>query len=226
MPRELTLAEMHFLVAFKSGLLSSNLEPSTEVQVIEKALNCSKSESLKWLTLVDGALSGNIPMQTPNLLRAIDDFMGNPSLVVRSANHFAVEHNIAANFVGASVDNAVAGTFDLSEIRAQVLHLLRHFQMKAFSTGSKGFFCQGKLQDSAGNRYQGQVMAVLIGSKTNVHMQMSSDVETAKQLVIENLEKLASKTFSNGKIGYYCTFKIAIGSERFQTSIQVVKITK
>jgi hypothetical protein len=96
-------------------------------------------------------------------------------------------------------------------------------RQKSFSTGSKGFYGQDKIE-VGGKRYQAQVTAVLIGSKGNPRLKVQANAEQAQAaLVTDLIEKgLAAKEFSSGKTGYRTQGKVQIGGQVFQAQAQAV----
>ena len=111
-----------------------------------------------------------------------------------------------------------------SEIRLAFRNLLDHLDFKLFSSGSQGFYCQGKVALDDGRRYQAQVTAVLIGSKADLTVDVRTTRDEMTFALQPLLEKLENKTFKTGRIGYYSNGKVKVGSERFQVGIQAVEI--
>jgi hypothetical protein len=100
-------------------------------------------------------------------------------------------------------------------------------QPKTFSTGSKGFYGQDKIE-AAGQRYQAQVQAVLVGSKGNPRIKVQANADQAKAALVTDLidRGLETKTFSTGKTGYRTQGKVQIGDQIYQASAQVVLLAK
>jgi hypothetical protein len=102
-----------------------------------------------------------------------------------------------------------------------------HLDHKTFSTGSKGFYGQGKI-DAAGKRYQAQVTAVLVGSKGNPRVTVQANPDQAKAALVTDLidKGVEPRTFSSGKTGYRAQGKVQIGGQTYQTSVQAVLLAK
>jgi vancomycin permeability regulator SanA len=100
-------------------------------------------------------------------------------------------------------------------------------EQKNFSTGSKGFYGQGKIE-AGGKRYQAQVMAVLIGSKGNPRMKVQANAEQAKAALLTDLidKGVPAADFSTGKTGFRTQGKVQIGGQTYQTSVQAVLLAK
>ena len=98
---------------------------------------------------------------------------------------------------------------------------------REFSTGSKGFFGQDKIE-VAGKRYQAQVQAVLIGSKGNPKMRaMATDDQVKAALIAGLIDKgVPARDFSSGKSGFRAQGKIQVGDETYQASVQAVLLAK
>lgn len=96
-----------------------------------------------------------------------------------------------------------------------------------FSTGSKGFFGQDKI-DLGGKRYQAQVMAVLIGSKNDPKARVRATADQVQAALIADLiEKGVPATqFKSGKTGYRAMGKVQVGDETYQSSVQAVLLGK
>lgn len=96
-----------------------------------------------------------------------------------------------------------------------------------FSTGSKGFFGQDKIE-AGGKRYQAQVMAVLIGSKGNPRVKVQANADQAKAaLVTELIDKgVPAVEFKTGKTGFRAQGKVQIGGQTYQSSVQAVLLAK
>jgi hypothetical protein len=97
-------------------------------------------------------------------------------------------------------------------------------EYKSFSSGSQGFFRQGKIARSDGRRYQSQISAVLIGSKANLTVHLKASQEEIAQAVKGLLAHVGAKTFSTGKVGYFGNGKCRVRDEKFQVQIQAVQI--
>jgi len=111
-----------------------------------------------------------------------------------------------------------------AEMRLAFRNLLDHLDFKLFSSGSQGFFCQGKITLDNGRRYQAQVTAVLIGSKDDLTMHVHTTRDEMTFALQPLLDRLENKTFKTGRVGYYANGKAKVDTERFQVGIQAVEI--
>ena len=110
-----------------------------------------------------------------------------------------------------------------SEVVASLRGLLEKIELKSFSSGSKGFFVQGKIT-AGGLRYQSQVSAVLIGSRNDPMLQVHANERDVQIALSDEVSGIARKTFSSGKQGYYLSLKLHLKDQRFQVSMQAVAI--
>jgi hypothetical protein len=101
-------------------------------------------------------------------------------------------------------------------------------EQKSFSTGSKGFYGQDKIEIGGGKRYQAQVQAVLIGSKGNARIKVQATADQARAALTADLvdKGLEAQTFSTGKTGYRAQGKVVIGDQTYQASAQAVLLAK
>src|SRR5664280_1726315 len=102
-----------------------------------------------------------------------------------------------------------------------VAEVARDVVRKDFATGSKGFHAQGKLVIDGG-RYQVQVQAILVGSKTDPTARMIVKDEAMREALATFAEDMAPRVFSSGKAGWYIQGKVNVGGQRFQASAQAV----
>lgn len=109
------------------------------------------------------------------------------------------------------------------ELRMAFQGLLDHLTFKVFSSGSQGFFVQGKIT-FGGDRYQAQVTAVLIGSKRNLTVDVHATRDEVAYELTPLLDQLEAKRFKTGRTGFYTNGKAQVGAERFQVGIQAVQI--
>jgi hypothetical protein len=99
--------------------------------------------------------------------------------------------------------------------------LLAGLAPKEASTGSKGFMATQKVVID-GCTYQAQVSAWLIGSKADPKSKVKASIEDVRAGLAAIVP--SEKTFSSGKTGYHGQGKVVIGSERFQSAVQLVKV--
>ncbi len=111
-----------------------------------------------------------------------------------------------------------------SEIQAAFRKLLDRLEFKLFTSGSQGFYCQGKIVIENSKRYQAQVTAVLIGSRNDLTITLQATKEEVAYALFPILDSLQSKTFKTGRVGYYTNGKATVGMERFQVAIQAVQL--
>ena len=110
------------------------------------------------------------------------------------------------------------------ELSDRFRDLSNFLEFKLFSSGSQGFYCQGKIKLDDGTRYQSQVTAVLIGSKNDLTINMVTSREDIGFALIPVFKKLEAKTFKTGRTGFYASGKAQVGTERFQVGIQAIQI--
>jgi hypothetical protein len=96
-----------------------------------------------------------------------------------------------------------------------------------FSTGSKGFFGQDKIE-AEGRRYQAQAQAVLIGSKNNPRAKVRATADQVQAALIADLidKGVPEKEYSSGKTGYRAQGKVQVGDETYQAAVQAVLLAK
>jgi hypothetical protein len=96
---------------------------------------------------------------------------------------------------------------------------------KDFTTGTKGFHGQDKIE-IGGQRYQAQISAFLIGSKTDPKARVLATVDQMKTAVIAELinKGVPAKTFGSGSTGYRTQGKVQVGDESYQVQVQAVLI--
>ena len=111
-----------------------------------------------------------------------------------------------------------------AELVDKVREMLYKVDFKVFSSGSQGFYRQGKIRLADGTRYQAQVSAVLIGSKHDLTVGMTTNREDIGFAAGPLVDSIEAKTFRTGRLGYYGQGKVKVGPERFQVSLQAVQI--
>ncbi|GAA3120253.1 hypothetical protein GCM10010466_08920 [Planomonospora alba] len=94
---------------------------------------------------------------------------------------------------------------------------------KVFSTGSKGFHGSAKITVD-GVRYQCQAQAVLVGSKQDPNAVVRATTEEMGAALSGLLEDLQPRTFSSGKTGFRADGKVEAHGQRFQSSVQAVRL--
>jgi len=116
------------------------------------------------------------------------------------------------------------GTQSNSDLQSAFRSLLDHLDFKLFSSGSQGFYCQGKIVLGDGQRYQAQVTVVLIGSKNDLTINVEASRDEITFALLPILDKIQNKSFKTGRDGYYANGKAQLGKERYQVGIQAVQI--
>ena len=99
---------------------------------------------------------------------------------------------------------------------------------KAFTTGSKGFFGQEKIEVD-GRTYQAQVQAILIGSKADPDMVARATADQMKAALAAHLisNGVPPTTFvKSGNTGYRAQAKVPVGDETYQAQVQAVLLVK
>lgn len=112
-----------------------------------------------------------------------------------------------------------------AELAAKLASLVENDLLpKTFSTGSRGFFGQGKLT-AGGERWQATVSVVLVGSKDDASMTVAAELADVAERVASmvNMEA-AERTFSSGKRGVYAQGKVTVAGQRYQVSAQAVHV--
>lgn len=95
---------------------------------------------------------------------------------------------------------------------------------KKFSTGSKGFYANGKITVD-GARYQASAMAVLIGSKDNPKARVAASTEEITAALTDMVQAgVPACQFKTGKAGYRTQGKAEAHGQRFQVSVQAVRL--
>ncbi|GAA2653605.1 hypothetical protein [Nonomuraea recticatena] len=97
-------------------------------------------------------------------------------------------------------------------------------ESKVFSTGLQGFHGCGKITVE-GVRYQASCQAVLVGSKDDPSISLLASLEEISAalagLVVDGLQ---ARRFSTGRTGFRADGKVQAGGQRFQASVQAVRL--
>jgi hypothetical protein len=114
----------------------------------------------------------------------------------------------------------------MSDVNQELATLVKsELAPKKFSTGSKGFYANGKLIFD-GARYQANVMAVLLGSKDNPRARVQASAEEITAALTAMIEAgVPACTFRSGKTGYRVQGKVEAHGQRFQASAQAVRLS-
>jgi hypothetical protein len=114
----------------------------------------------------------------------------------------------------------------MSDITAQLSGLIKtDLKAKDFKTGSKGFFGSAKVTGADGTRYQAQAQAVLIGSKDDPKAKTRASVEEIRAALTSLVQDgVPAASFNSGNTGYRTTGKVEAHGQRYQASIQAVKL--
>ena len=121
------------------------------------------------------------------------------------------------------VDLANDGEEDV--LKRLMIAFCDRLEFKLFSSGSQGFYRQGKLVVDTGRRFQSQVTAVLIGSKNNPLAKVDASSEELSFALRPIIDAIEPKVFRTGRVGFYASGKATVGQERFQVAIQAVEIS-
>jgi hypothetical protein len=121
--------------------------------------------------------------------------------------------------------SAITSNVSVSTVGQELVNLVKsELAAKRFSTGSKGFFATEKITVD-GQRYQAQAQAVLIGSKDNPRVEVqASTAEIISALTTLIQDDLAAVEFKSGKSGFRVQGKLQAHGQRFQASVQAVKL--
>lgn len=159
--------------------------------------------------------------------RAVADYLTNPTgskaiaISVCRQHDWPLESLVMEGVHEPLVETAPSGL--LAEIQRGLRHLVQGLEFKMFSSGSQGFYRQGKIQVGTG-RYQAQVTAVLIGSKHDMTVTANAPREELAYAIMPLIETVQAKTFRTGRVGFYSSGKAAVDQERYQVSLQAVRI--
>lgn len=172
-----------------------------------------------------GSRAGNIGKL---VVRAVQDHLFDPlactraALIVCESRGWKLRQLVLEGTLGEELEPAPQGE------RAEILRALRGFAgdlaFKVFSSGSQGFFRQGKIALPSGARYQAQITAVLIGSKRDSLLSPLAAKDDVGFALLDVLDRVDSKVFQSGRAGFYGHGKVAVASERYQVAIQAVQI--
>ncbi|MFI6321592.1 hypothetical protein ACIBG8_28935 [Nonomuraea sp. NPDC050556] len=111
------------------------------------------------------------------------------------------------------------------DVSQALTHLIKsELAPMQFSTGSRGFHGSGKIV-AEGMRYQAQCQAILIGSKSNPNLTVDATCdEIAAALTALVVDGLQARRFSTGRTGFRTDGKIQAGGQRYQASVQAVRL--
>ncbi|MCG3771488.1 MAG: hypothetical protein JW384_02674 [Nitrosomonadaceae bacterium] len=94
-------------------------------------------------------------------------------------------------------------------------------QFKIFPSGSQGFGLNSSVVLSDGS-YSVSISAVLAQSKANPHLHIKTSPETMSQALQKLVKDVAPKTFVSGRVGYYGSVKLILGSDNYRVTIRAV----
>lgn len=228
--RDWTTDELRVLVSiYFNQSFSIGDDATDECKAIADAFGRTPSAVDRQWRNFDALCRGKTNFNIGKLVKqALDDYVSNPQGVTGVAidtcnrNGWPLGELIEAKKPVMAVDSLTSD--ELTEIRKDFFYLLDHLEFKVFSSGSQGFYCQGKIKTAAGNRFQAQVTAVLIGSKENLTLEVKTSRDEAVSEINRSLEHLKPKSFKTGRTGYYGNAKFRVGDERFQLGMQAVHI--
>jgi hypothetical protein len=230
--RDWTTDELRVLVSvYFNQSFSIGDDATDECRAIADAFGRTPSAVDRQWRNFDALCRGKTNFNIGKLVKqALDDYVNNPQGVKSVAidicerNSWPLKELIEAKNPVMAVDGESSD--ELTEIRKDFFYLLDHLEFKVFASGSQGFFCQGKISTAAGNRFQAQVTAVLIGSKERLTMEVKTSRDDAVAEINRSLENLKPKEFRTGRTGYYGNAKFRVGDERFQLSMQAIHIAE
>jgi hypothetical protein len=201
-----------------------------ECRSIGDALGRTPSSIDRQWRNIDAVYRGKTNFNVSRLIKeCIDDYLLNPNglkqiaATICDTNAWPLSEMLEGH--SSYVSDTPRSSDEAAEIKSEFFFLLDHIQYKLFSTGSQGFFVQGKITTDEGRRFQAQTTAILIGSKQNLTVSIVATNDQMREAFVSNLDRLLPKTFASGRTGFFGNFKIAIGSERFQCSMQAVQIS-
>jgi hypothetical protein len=182
----------------------------------------------QWRNL-DAIYNGKKNFNVGRLVKqTLDDYLANPNGVRQIALDtcermgWPVSDLILGN--RQSVVEPRAGQSEIDDVKKEFFFLLDHLQFKVFSSGSQGYYVQGKLKLLSGKRFQAQSTATLIGSKANLTVTVLASRDQMIEALSLRIGELQPKAFKTGRVGYYGNFKIQLGSEKFQVALMAVEI--
>ena len=112
----------------------------------------------------------------------------------------------------------------MSQMADKLMNLVKEdVAPKEFSSGSKGFFANGKITVE-GRRYQAQARAVLIGSKDDPKAKVQATAEEITAALASMIQDELDETrvFKSGNTGAFAQDKVKAHDQRFQASVQAV----
>jgi len=160
--------------------------------------------------------------------QALEDYLANPNGVrqVALATCERMEWPVSDLILGneQSLERVAPESSEMDEVKKEFFFLLDHVQYKVFSSGSQGYYVQGKLKLLSGKRFQAQSTVTLIGSKNNLTVSVLATRDEMLEALSLKLNELKPKVFRTGRVGYYGNFKLQLGSEKFQVAFMAVEI--
>lgn len=227
--RNWSLDELRVLAAiYFNSSFSIGDDARDECRVIADAFGRTPSSvDRQWrnmAAIVKGDNSYNVGLLVK---QAVADYLADPTSSKRFAVHVCEERGWpVANLMDRPHDARLVIPSDSpqAEILAHLYRFCDGIEYKLFSTGSQGFYRQGKLVLSDGRRYQAQVTVVLIGSKDDLSIHLRARVPDVAEAIQPLAARVQAKTFRTGRTGYYGTGKAIVERESFQVSIQAVEI--
>lgn len=183
----------------------------------------------QWRNL-DAIFNGKTNFNVGRLVKSsLDDYLANPAGVRRIALDVCRERkwplaDLVTGNKSAQLESVPRSLSEADQMTKEFFFLLDHLQYKLFSSGSQGYYVQGKLKLPNGIRYQAQATATLIGSKNDLTVNLVATRDQMIGLLTEKLALLQPKTFRTGRVGYYGNLKLQVGAEKFQVALMAVQL--
>lgn len=231
--RNWTEAETRVLVAiFFKANFSIGDDARYECQAIADAFGRTPSSIDRQWRNIQAVLHSQSNYNIGKVLRqSVQDFLNNPTGGTKLALLTCAQQgwDLQELVEGRELPSPPVGVIRASDgyrdvAIAKLEAVLTDLEFKRFSSGSQGFYLQKRLEVQTGVKHQVQISVVLIGSKNDPGADVAAsagEVVEALRLPVRTIEQ---KTFSSGRTGFYASAKVAIRNQRYQVSIQVVRL--
>ena len=108
-------------------------------------------------------------------------------------------------------------------VRNHLLACCQKVEFKVFAPGSQGFEGTDTVDINQG-RYRVTVTAVVVGSKVNRGVRVTTSSRSIAKALEKIVEDVEPKKFATGRVGYYGIGRIMLDDHVFQVSIKAVQI--